>query len=147
MLKLAKFKLCEYRRKGYQDNALVFFCLFVCLFCFLGIFLVYIFNAIPKVPHTYPNPLPTHSPFLALAFPCTGAYQSMPQPPGFYSAFYSRHNHYLIVASHNELNSDVPYSLRTVSVAKIRHSKCLVNESGRANAVEGIRLWLLNLDA
>jgi hypothetical protein len=42
----------------------------------LGIFLIYIFNAIPKVPHTHPpNPLPTHSPFLALAFPCTGAYK------------------------------------------------------------------------
>jgi hypothetical protein len=42
----------------------------------LGIFLVYIFNAIPKVPHTHPlNPLPTHSPFLALAFPCTRAYK------------------------------------------------------------------------
>jgi hypothetical protein len=47
------------------------------LFLFLlGIFLIYIFNAIPKVPHTHPpNPLPTHSPFLALAFPCTGAYK------------------------------------------------------------------------
>jgi hypothetical protein len=46
------------------------------LFFFLGIFLVYIFNAIPKVPHTHPpNPLPTHSPILALAFPCTGAYK------------------------------------------------------------------------
>jgi hypothetical protein len=45
-------------------------------FLLLGIFLVYIFNAIPKVPHTHPsNPLPTHSPFLALAFPCTGAYK------------------------------------------------------------------------
>jgi hypothetical protein len=45
-------------------------------FFLLGIFLVYIFNAIPKVPHTHPpNPLPTHSPFLALAFPCTGAYK------------------------------------------------------------------------
>jgi hypothetical protein len=45
-------------------------------FFFLGIFLVYIFNAIPKVPHTHPpNPLPTHSPSLALAFPCTGAYK------------------------------------------------------------------------
>jgi hypothetical protein len=33
----------------------------------LGIFLIYIFNAIPKVPHTHPlTPLPTHSPFLAL---------------------------------------------------------------------------------
>jgi hypothetical protein len=38
----------------------------------LGIFLIYI----PKVPHTHPpNPLPTHSPFLALVFPCTGAYK------------------------------------------------------------------------
>jgi hypothetical protein len=46
------------------------------LFFLLGIFLVYIFNAIPTVPHTHPsNPLPTHSPFLALAFPCTGAYK------------------------------------------------------------------------
>jgi hypothetical protein len=46
------------------------------IFFLLGIFLVYIFNAIPKVSHTHPpNPLPTHSPFLALAFPCTGAYK------------------------------------------------------------------------
>jgi hypothetical protein len=45
-------------------------------FFLLGIFLVYIFNAIPKVPHTHPpNPLPTHCPFLALVFPCTGAYK------------------------------------------------------------------------
>jgi hypothetical protein len=51
--------------------------LFYFLYFFkLGIFLVYISNAIPKVPHTHPpNPLPTHSPFLALAFPCTGAYK------------------------------------------------------------------------
>jgi hypothetical protein len=42
----------------------------------LGIFFIYIFNAIPKVPHTHlPNPLPTHSPFLAQGFPCTGAYK------------------------------------------------------------------------
>jgi hypothetical protein len=42
----------------------------------LGIFLIYISNAIPKVPHTLPpSPLPTHSHFLALAFPCTGAYK------------------------------------------------------------------------
>jgi hypothetical protein len=42
----------------------------------LGIFLIYISNAIPKVPHTLPpTPLPTHSHFLALAFPCTGAYK------------------------------------------------------------------------
>jgi hypothetical protein len=42
----------------------------------LGIFLIYISNAIPKVPHNLPpTPLPTHSHFLALAFPCTGAYK------------------------------------------------------------------------
>jgi hypothetical protein len=46
------------------------------LFFLLGIFLDYISNAIPKVPHTHPhNPLPTDSPFLALVFPCTGAYK------------------------------------------------------------------------
>jgi hypothetical protein len=51
-----------------KHSALLFFFL-------LGIFLVYISNAIPKVPHTLPpTPLPTHSHFLALAFPCTGAY-------------------------------------------------------------------------
>jgi hypothetical protein len=50
------------------------------LFDFLKIFLLHIFlnyisNAIPKVPHTLrPTSLPTHSHFLALAFPCTGAY-------------------------------------------------------------------------
>jgi hypothetical protein len=39
-------------------------------------FLIYISNAIPKVPHTLtPTPLPTHSHFLALAFFCTGAYK------------------------------------------------------------------------
>jgi hypothetical protein len=54
-----------------RQNLFFFFNFFL-----LGIFLVYIFNAIPKVPHTHPlNPLPTHSPFLALAFPCTGAYK------------------------------------------------------------------------
>jgi hypothetical protein len=43
----------------------------------LGIFLIYISNVIPKVTHTLPpNPLPTHSHFLALAFPCTGAYKA-----------------------------------------------------------------------
>jgi hypothetical protein len=36
----------------------------------LGIFFIYISNAIPKVPHTLPapTPLPTHSHFLALVF-------------------------------------------------------------------------------
>jgi hypothetical protein len=56
-------------------NSFILFFFFLKFFL-LGIFLVYIFNAIPKVPHTHPpNPLPTHSPFLALAFPCTGAYK------------------------------------------------------------------------
>jgi hypothetical protein len=42
----------------------------------LRIFLNYISNAIPKVPHNLPpTPLLTHSHFLALAFPCTGAYK------------------------------------------------------------------------
>jgi hypothetical protein len=35
----------------------------------LGIYFIYISNAIPKVPHTPPTPLPTHSHFLALVFP------------------------------------------------------------------------------
>ena len=46
------------------------------LFFYLGIFFIYISNAIPNVLHTLPHtPLPTHSHFLALAFPCTEAYK------------------------------------------------------------------------
>jgi hypothetical protein len=41
----------------------------------LDIFFIYISNAIQKVPYSPPTPLPTHSHFLALAFPCTGAYK------------------------------------------------------------------------
>jgi hypothetical protein len=42
----------------------------------VGIFLIYISNAIPNVPHTVtPTPLPTHSHFLALVFPCPEAYK------------------------------------------------------------------------
>jgi hypothetical protein len=61
-----------------------FFYVFIFVFYFfpflkyflLGIFLIYISNAIPKVPHTLPpTPLPTHSHILALVFPCTGAYK------------------------------------------------------------------------
>jgi hypothetical protein len=46
-------------------------------FSLLNIFFTYISNAIPKVPYTLPRPalLPTHSHFLALAFPYTGAYK------------------------------------------------------------------------
>jgi hypothetical protein len=42
----------------------------------LDIFFIYISNAIPKAPYTLPRsaPQPTHSCFLALTFPCTGAY-------------------------------------------------------------------------
>jgi hypothetical protein len=43
----------------------------------LDIFFIYISNAIPKVPYTLlaPSaPQPTHCCFLAMAFPCTGAY-------------------------------------------------------------------------
>jgi hypothetical protein len=42
----------------------------------LDIFFIYISNAILKVPYTpspCPAPLPTHSHFLALVFPCTEA--------------------------------------------------------------------------
>jgi hypothetical protein len=47
------------------------------LYFLLDIFFIYISNAIPKVPHTLPppTPLPTHSHFLALVFPCTEAYK------------------------------------------------------------------------
>jgi hypothetical protein len=47
------------------------------LFIYLGIFFIYFSSAIPKVPHTLHTltPLPTHSHFLALAFPCTEAYK------------------------------------------------------------------------
>jgi hypothetical protein len=42
----------------------------------IRIFLNYISNASPKVPHALPpTHLPTHSHFLALAFPCTVAYK------------------------------------------------------------------------
>jgi hypothetical protein len=53
----------------------VVFFFFFKYFLLLCIFLNYISNAIPKAPHTLPpTSLPTHSHFLALAFPCTGAY-------------------------------------------------------------------------
>jgi hypothetical protein len=58
-------KVEELRKMKYDLNVIFFF------FFLLGIFLIYISNAIPKVPHTHPpTPLPTHSPFLALAFQC-----------------------------------------------------------------------------
>ena len=52
------------------------FIFFFLKYILLGIFLIYISKAIPKVPHTLsPTPLPTHSYFLALAVPCTGEYK------------------------------------------------------------------------
>jgi hypothetical protein len=45
-------------------------------FFLLDIFFIYISNAILKVPYTLLPPCsPTHSHFLALEFPCTGAYK------------------------------------------------------------------------
>jgi hypothetical protein len=45
-------------------------------FNLLGIFFIYISNAIPKVPHTLSlTPLHTHSHSLALVFPSTEAYK------------------------------------------------------------------------
>jgi hypothetical protein len=41
----------------------------------LGIFFIYISNAIPKAPNAFSPPLPTHPHFLALVFPCTEAYK------------------------------------------------------------------------
>jgi hypothetical protein len=39
-------------------------------------YIIFISNAILKVPHTLPaTPLPSHSHFLALVFPCTEAYK------------------------------------------------------------------------
>jgi hypothetical protein len=54
-------------------------CFFACFYFFLlDIFFIYISNAILKVPYTLPPPrpapLPTHSCFLALAFPYWGIY-------------------------------------------------------------------------
>jgi hypothetical protein len=56
-----------------------FFFLFVCLF--FPFFIRYLphlhfqcYTKSPPYPPT-PTPLPTHSPFLALVFPCTGAYK------------------------------------------------------------------------
>ena len=45
-------------------------------YLFIDILLTYISNAVSKAPYTllHPAPQPTHSCFMALAFPCTGAY-------------------------------------------------------------------------
>jgi hypothetical protein len=41
----------------------------------LGVYFIYISNAIPYTLSPTPAPIPTHSHFLALVFPCTGAYK------------------------------------------------------------------------
>jgi hypothetical protein len=60
-----------------MSNMSVLFYFF--FFFLLDIFFIYISNAIPKVPYTLsplrPAPQPTHSCFVALAFPYTGAYK------------------------------------------------------------------------
>jgi hypothetical protein len=58
------------------SSAWIFWCPDI-LKILLDIFFIYISNAILKVPYTLPHPapLPTHSHFLALAFPCTEAYK------------------------------------------------------------------------
>jgi hypothetical protein len=57
----------ELEEKNVRENFKFFF--FVQFL--LGIYFIYISNAIPKVPYTLPTPapLPTHSHFLALVFP------------------------------------------------------------------------------
>jgi hypothetical protein len=55
----------------------VLFIFIFLIYFLLDILFIYISNAILKVPYTLPPallPQPTHSLFLALAFPCTGAY-------------------------------------------------------------------------
>jgi hypothetical protein len=58
-------------------NSIIGFSFFIRYFLYLH------FNAIWKVPYTLPCPasLPTHSHFLALAFPCTGAYKVWEERP------------------------------------------------------------------
>jgi hypothetical protein len=53
--------------KGYKANFFPFFIRYLAHLHFQC------YTKSPPYPPT-PNPLPTHSPFLALAFPCTGAY-------------------------------------------------------------------------
>jgi hypothetical protein len=53
------------------------FTIFILFYFVLDIFFIYISNTIPKAPYTLTLPCsPTHpySCFLALAFPCAGAY-------------------------------------------------------------------------
>jgi hypothetical protein len=61
-----------------DDDLLFFSAIFFSFFDFFIRYFLYIhFKCYPKVPYTLPRPasLPTHSHFLALVFPCTGAYK------------------------------------------------------------------------
>jgi hypothetical protein len=80
------FKVGEILHKGEMGWLVTifkkrYFCLSMLISFFknflLDIFFIYISNAIPKVPYTLPMPWSSthHSHFLALAFPCIGAYK------------------------------------------------------------------------
>ena len=88
-------RLREKARTAPTVALLLFICLFVCLFVclLLDIFFIYISNVIPfphfcfKTPYSLPpTPVsqPTHSRFLVLAFPYTGA-SSLPRSKGLFS--------------------------------------------------------------
>jgi hypothetical protein len=55
-------------------HILFFFRLFIYLFIYFRYFPHLHFQCYPKSPPYPPTPLPTHSHFLALAFPCTGTW-------------------------------------------------------------------------
>jgi hypothetical protein len=68
-------------RIGLPNHNSFFFPTFSCIFIFFPFFIRYLahlhfqcYTKSPPYPPT-PTPLPTHSPFLALVFPCTGAYK------------------------------------------------------------------------
>jgi hypothetical protein len=75
--------ISKIRSNSFETNrqirpfSISFECSFLFLIFLLGIFLIYISNAIPTVPYIppCPAPLPTLSYFLALVFPCTEAYK------------------------------------------------------------------------
>jgi hypothetical protein len=86
--------LHEALKQHWSSSYLISFFFFF-LFLLLGIFLVYIFNAIPKVPHTHPPPVPYpptppfwpwHSPVLGhikFASPMGLSLQWWPTRPSF----------------------------------------------------------------
>jgi hypothetical protein len=74
-------KKCSPDRLKAPSYGDIFFVLFLFFFFFFPFFIRYLahlhfqcYTKSPPYPPT-PNPLPTLSPFLALAFPCTGAYK------------------------------------------------------------------------